>query len=315
MLGLLDNALVQGLAYGIAVLGVMVAFRIVRFPDLTADGSFLLGACGMASSLAGGLHWSIGLVLGASFGAAAGAITSALHFIVRVPRLLAGILTSMMAYSVSYRLLGNRSNLGLLDAHTMFSRAEELDRVGSWFDLQVRPGTLLVSAAATFAATGLVVWLARSEVGLLLRSSGDNPHLLEDLGWRPDRWQTLGLVAANALVGAAGALVAARQGFADVNMSIGLILVLIAALVLGEEAARMVGLEPARSLSVRAIAPLAGAVLYFLFYLTLLRASVRGWLPFSVQPTDLKLLAALVVVGAFAVRAAKGRTHDEPVPN
>ena len=126
-LSIIDNTLLQGLGYGLGVLGVALAFRVVRYPDLTPDGSFLVGSTAFASMVVAGAHWSLAVLCSMTIGAAAGAVTALLHFCFGVHRLLSGILTSMACYSIGFRILDGRSNVGLNDVTTMFSLASEID--------------------------------------------------------------------------------------------------------------------------------------------------------------------------------------------
>ena len=150
----------------------------------------------------------------------------------------------------------------------------------------------------------------RSDLGLLLRATGANPGLVEGLARRPSRYEALGLALANGLVALSGALLAGRQGFVDINMGLGVIITLAAALVIGEQAIRGLGLEPGTSLAVRVAAPIVGGVIYYALYLGILRASILGWLPFQVQPTDLKMLSALVVAAAILLRKRSGDREE-----
>jgi len=189
----------------------------------------------------------------------------------------------------------------------VFSAVELLDSHAPWS----ASGFHLVSILTSVVIAGLVVavvWLLlKSEFGVVLRATGENEALVEGLGRRPHRYHTIGLMLANGLVGFAGCLVAARQGFADVNMGFGVIITLVAALVIGEEAVRLLGLNPALHLSARVLAGILGGCVYFFLYLIILRASILGWIPIRIQPTDLKLMSALIVI-LFVVVRSQSRT-------
>ena len=273
----LDNALLQGLGYGVAVVGVIIAFRVLKYPDLTADGSFLIGAAIFAATSLAGASWFLALVAAIGGAAAAGVVTALLHTHVGVNRLLSGILTAMMCYSVAFWLLSGRSNVELGETPTMFSTAQSFDKVAPWEASQLHLATVLV----------------------------------EELGRRPRRYYTAGLGLANGLVGFAGCLVAARQGFADAHMGVGIIIVLVAALVIGEELMRLMGLDPSRSLAGRAMSGVLGACVYYFLYLFILRASILGYIPVRIQPTDLKLIAALLVVLLVAIRTYARKRSEQ----
>lgn len=302
MLELLDNALLQGLAHAPAAIGLVLSLRVIRYPDLTADGSFMIGSTVFAALLAG--RWGGGVaVLGAvAAGALAGLLTAVLNSRVGVNRILSGLLTSMICYSVAFHVLDGRPNVGLLGLETPFTAAERADAAAPWTShgVHLATGAVLVILVGALVSAALV--LLRSDLGLMTRAVGTNEGLVADLGKKPALFRTLGLVFANLLVALSGSVTAARDGFSDVNRGVGVIIVLIAAIVLGEEALRLFGTEPNRSVPVLLLVAPLGAFLYFFLYLLILRASLQGWLPVAVRPTDLKLLSALLIVLVYVVR-------------
>ncbi len=315
-LGIFDNALLQGLSYGVAVLGIAIAFRVLKYPDLTADGSFLLGACTFGVSIQRGLGWPVALLGAILAGALAGLFTAFLQAQIRINRLLTGILTSMICYSLAFHVLSGRPNISMLDASTMFSWAARFD--GQWGSSghYLHPMTVAIAGAiATFLAILLVV-LLRSELGIILRATGENQALVEEMGRRPSRYCAFGLALANGLVGLSGALVAGRQGFVDVNMAVGIIIALVASLVIGEDLLRLAGTKLSSGLPGKVLAPLAGSFAYYALFLLILRASIEEWIPLRIQPTDLKLLSALVVIIVIGLRARASRkaSADDVLP-
>lgn len=302
-LSVFDNALLQGLSYGVAVVGVAISFRVIRWPDLTADGSFLIGAVVLSACLLAGWNWMLAAATAACAGAAAGLLTAALHSHAGVNRLLAGILTSMACYSVAFWFLSGRSNVNLSSTWTLFSLAEAFDSRSPLARAGFHAGAIGVSLLVSGLIVTCVWGLLKSDFGVVLRATGENEGLVEGLGRRPSRYHAVGLMLANALVGLSGALVGSRQGFTDVNMGLGVIITLVAALVIGEETMRLFRLNPAVSLAGRAVSGVVGACVYFLLYLGILRASILGWLPVRIQPTDLKLMSALIVVVFVLIRS------------
>lgn len=312
MLGLIDNALMQTWGYGIAVIGIAIAFRILRYPDLTADGSFILGASVFASVLLfAEWPWWAGLALASLAGGVAGIITGLIHQIARVNRLLSGILTTMICYSLAFRVLSERGNRSVLGVDTPFARAFLRDRASGFSDLGLHPATLGLGLV-TLAGVTLFAWLLlRSEWGLVLRATGSNPKVVKRYNRQPGFYVLAGLFLANALVGFSGGLIVARDGFVDVNMGTGLIIVLIAALVVGEQIFRWVAPRlAARPMAGPALAAIGGTFLYYLFYLIILRVSLRRDLPIQILPTDLKMISALVVVMVLWIRSRS--SHLEP---
>ncbi len=311
LLSVFDNALLQGLSYGVAVIGIGIAFRVLKYPDLTADGSFLIGVSVFGATVTAGTGWPVAAGAAIAGGAAAGGLTAVMHTKAGVNRLLSGILTAMMCYSVAFWVLSGRSNLNLSDAPTMFSAVQSLDAEAAWESSRIHVATVLLSAAIAAIIVFGVCLLLKSEFGVVLRATGENEQLVEGLGRRPQRYHTAGLVLANGLVGFSGCLIAARQGFADVNMGFGVIITLVAALVVGEELARLVGLDPSRNLVGRSVSGVFGACVYFFLYLIVLRASIIGWIPFRIQPTDLKLMSALIVVVFVVIRTHTRRNGEQ----
>lgn len=302
VVSVLDNALLQGLGYGIAVVGVTISFRIVRWPDLTADGSFLTGGVVLGACLISGWPWLLAALAASCAGAAAGLMTAMLHSQAGVNRLLTGILTSMMCYSAAFWILSGRPNINLAGRWTLFSAAELLDDWPLLSGIGLHAGTVVVSLLVA-GTTIILVWcLLKSDFGVVLRAIGENEALVESLGRKPPRYHAIGLMVANALIALSGALVSSRQGFADVNMGSGVIITLVAALVIGEETIRVLHRDAARSLAGRAMSGVVGAFVYFLLYLGILRASILGWLPVRIQPTDLKFMSAVIVVVFVLIR-------------
>jgi putative tryptophan/tyrosine transport system permease protein len=312
LLTLGDNAALQALSFALAVLGLGLAFRVLRYPDLTADGSFVLGAAVFAATVVAFDNWALAFAAATSVGMAAGALTATLNATFGVNRLLSGILTSMIGYSLAFRFLGGAPIKGLLGEPTMFRGAQAWDQANfTLYNAHLAQLGILALFVAAFAIA-LFVFL-RSQFGLALRATGANAQLVRQLHRSPVVSQFVGLALANGLIAASAALVSAQQGFADVNLAVGIIITLVAALVLGEELLRLVARERMTTAWARVAAPILGAFVYFLLYVTIVRASIRGWIPFSIEPTDLKLISAVLVVIALGLRHARAR-EEEPLP-
>lgn len=312
-LSVLDNAIIQGLLYGSAVVGLILSFRILRYPDLSADGSFLIGAVAFAVSVRAHVPWGLGLLLAALAGAACGGLTGLFHYGTRVNKLLSGVLSSMVCYSVGFRLLGSRPTVGLSDAPTLLSWAEQFDQAylpGAGF----HPALVALMVLVTAINVGAFGALLQSEWGLMLRAVGRNPALIEGLGRRAGLYEVAGLVCANLMVGVSGALVASHQQFVDVNMAVGLVVTLAAAMVLGEHLTSALGFDGRRSLAVLFSSGVVGMIAYYLLYLIVLRASVLGWLGVRFEPSDIKMLSALVLAAGSALSFRRSRQSIELFP-
>ena len=313
MLGLLDSALLQGVFYGVAAIGVAIAFRVLRYPDLTADGAFVLGAASFAAAmLTLAWPWWAALAVAVGAGGLAGLATGLIHQVAGVNRLLSGILTTMICYSLSFRILSNRGNRSVQGVETPLNWAASFDRSGGMTGIGLHPATLLLGVVTVGFVVLVVRFLFRSEWGLVFRATGSNASLVDRYGLNSKRYMLAGLFLANALVAVSASMIVARDGFVDVNMGIGIIIVLIAALVIGEQILYWVAPQVANHAVWGPIgAALTGTFLYYLLYLIVLRASVRGILPLGILPTDLRMLSAILVVLMVLVRSRSGRQEPE----
>ncbi len=284
---LIIGACVLGLAYAFLSLGVFITFRIFHFPDITVDGSFTLGAALFALLAAADVPAPAALAVALTGGLGAGALTGLIHTRLGAGALLSGILTMTALYSVNLRVMGG-PNIPLL----------------CQFDGSGLPGetaSLLLHLGLVLACWALLWLLFRTDLGLALRASGDNPLMLAALGGRVEGMKVAGVALANGLTALSGALVARYQGFADVNMGFGMIVLGLASLFLGEAVAGR------RRLPLTLLGVVLGTILFRLLIALALASGVAA--------RDLKLLTALFVLGALlftrtARRAAAQRQED-----
>jgi putative ABC transport system permease protein len=284
------GALEQGFLYGITALGVFLTFRVLDFPDLTVDGSLPLGAAVSAVAIAGGCDPFLSILLAALAGFLAGSVTALLNTKFGILHLLASILTMIALYSVNIRIMGG-PNRSLLGVRTV------LDPLGG---LGWPP---YVSAPALFAAiallvTGIVVWFLRTEIGLALMATGDNPRMITSHGVDTHRMIFLGVGLSNALVALSGALIAQNQGAADVNMGVGTIIAGLASVIVGETLAGKGGIARA------CLGVLLGSLVY---RVAIALALGLKWGRFSFTPSDLNLITAALVVFALTMPRIKAR--------
>lgn len=279
----LSGSVEQGLVYGIMALGVYVTFRVLNFPDLTVEGSFPLGAAVSAVLIVAGVHPALSIVIAAGCGMAAGLLTGLLHTKMRISGLLAGILTMTALYSVNLRIMG-RPNVPLLRQPTIF---HELSARGLDHPLQALIVFAVVAAAIKIA---LDLFLA-TEVGLAMRATGDNAAMIRSFGVSTDAMINLGLALANGLAALAGALTAQYQGYADVGMGLGMIVVGLASVIIGNALLRPVTVPRGT------LGALLGSVLYRLAIFFALRAGFA--------PTDLRIVTAVIVIFALSTPALK----------
>src|SRR5262245_27725905 len=236
---LLVGSLTMGLILSLLALGVLFSFLIVAFRDLTVDGSLTLGGTVAATLLVGGRNPWLATLAGCLAGALAGAVTGVLATRFKINGLLAGILVMTALYSVNLRVMG-KSNLPLLKERTVFTQvqkwAEPRSRwsVGRWqISQQDTYAALLAAAVIAGVGVGALAFL-RSNLGLAMCATGDNPDMIRALGVDVGWMTTLGLAISNGLVALAGALLAQYQGFADVHMGIGMVVWGFASVIIGE---------------------------------------------------------------------------------
>ncbi|POR02234.1 ABC transporter permease [Alkalispirochaeta sphaeroplastigenens] len=227
---MIEGILVEGLLYGIMALGVFITFRILNFPDLSVDGTFPLGAAILGMAVLAGVPLLLGVLLAFLGGAAAGAVTATIHNKLKVPNLLAGILTMTMLWSVNIRVLGNRANLSLLRTPTVLSRATTW--IGQFlpYPWSVVAFFLLLALVLKF----LLDLFFHTDLGLTLGAMGDNQQMVVSQGVNPEIMKVIGLSLSNGLVALAGAFAAQYQGFADVNMGQGIVVAGLASVMIGE---------------------------------------------------------------------------------
>jgi putative ABC transport system permease protein len=277
----------EGLLFGIMALGVFLTFRVLNFADLTVDGTFALGAAVYAAVVtAGGSVWA-GVVLALFAGFVAGGVTGLLHTKAGITGLLSGILTMIALYSINLRVMG-RPNVPLLNTRGILGVLEPLG---------LSPDTSAWIVMIMFAAAvlGTVTWLFRTKFGYLLRATGDNRQMVISLGVNPDRMEVWGLALSNAFVALSGALVAQYQGFADVGMGIGTIIAGLAAVIIGEV---FVG---AKAMGWLLLGVFLGTFIY--------RLSIGLALVLGFEPTDLKLLTAVIVFLALTLPSIRKKVR------
>ncbi len=308
---LLIGATTIGLILALLALGVYLSFRIFNFPDITADGSITLGAAVTATLLVHRVAPVVATLAGFVAGLLAGMTTGVLHTKFKINGLLSGILVMTALYSVNLHVMG-KSNVPLLNEATLASKAEGL--AARWFhaaaDLDVLGWTVGLRDAATLVGMlilvcclGLTLYLFfRTNLGTAMRATGDNPQMIRALGVSVDFILILGLALSNGLIALAGSLLAQYQGFADVQMGIGMVVWGLASVIIGEA---LVG-------STRIGLLITGAVMGSVLFRLLVAIALR-W---GLNPNDLKLItAAFVFVALIApmlLRRLKGTAKPKP---
>jgi putative ABC transport system permease protein len=291
---ILLQACYEGLVFGLVTIGIYITFRVLSFPDLSVDGTFPLGAATAAVLIhVKGIDPFAATLAGFGAGLGAGFITGLLNTKLRISALLAGILMMVGLYSVNLRIMG-RANIPLLRDTTVF------DIAGNFLGLSGKTLSITVILVVVVIVLVVLYWFLRTEIGLALRATGDNEQMVRSLGGDTDKAILLGCAISNGLVALSGALVAQDWGFADVGMGIGMIVMGLAALIIGE------GLFRPRGIAWVLLACLGGTFVYRLFIGIALELGMR--------PGDLKLITAVLVVFVLAIPYIRKRIRHEWVP-
>lgn len=282
------GALEIGLIFGLVALSVLISFRVLRFPDLTVDGSFPLGGAVAATLISAGWDPFLATVMAMLAGGLAGAVTGWLNVRLRIMDLLASILMMIALYSINLRVMG-RPNVPLITEPTVFSilQPDFLD------DYVARPLLLL---AGIVVVKLLLDWYFSTQTGLAMRATGSNPRMARSQGVATGAMVLLGMAISNALCALAGALFAQSQGGADISMGIGTIVIGLAAVIIGES------IMPSRRLAIITLAVIVGAVLYRFFIALALNADFVG-----LKAQDLNLVTAVLVTVALVLPLIKQR--------
>jgi putative ABC transport system permease protein len=289
------GAVELGLIYGLVAFGVYLSFRVLSFPDLTVDGSFPLGAAVVATAITSGFDPWLGTALAALAGGLAGLVTALLNVRFKILHLLASILTMIALYSINLRIMG-RPNVALLTEATVLT---PLDSLGL-SPLLLRP---LFLALVALVVLGLLVRFLLSEVGLAMRATGANPRMAEAQGIPVGAMTCLGIALSNGLVALAGALFAQANGFADVTLGTGTIVVGLAAVIIGES------VLPRATVAAAVLGCLLGSLLYRVVVALALEADFLG-----LEASDLNLITAVLVGAALILPATRARIAARLAP-
>lgn len=228
---MIQAIIIEGLVFGIMALGVFITFRVLDFADLTVDGTFPLGSAVMAVLLLKGVNPFLAILLAFLAGCAAGSITAIIHSKLKIPGLLAGILTMTMLYSINIRILSNRANVSLLKVPTLF---KDIQKLAQSIGMQSEYGILIFLILFIALTLVLINLFFHTDFGISLGALGSNPQMITSQGMNPEVIKLIGISLANGLVGVSGALVCMYQGFADVTSGTGTVVAGLASIMIGE---------------------------------------------------------------------------------
>lgn len=288
-MSLLIGALTLGFIFSLIALGVFISFRIFAFPDITADGSSTLGAALAAMLLVSNVNPLLATAAGFAGGFLAGALTGTLAMKCKINGLLAGILVMTGLYSVNLHIMG-RSNISVFGSSTLSTYAERAGlavthgrtlNVLGW-EITALEASFLVASVLFVVLAGFVMYIFfHTNLGTAMRATGDNSEMVRALGVNDENMVILGLAISNGLIALGGALIAQYQGFADVQMGIGMVVWGLASVIIGE------ALVGTRRLGLVITGAVMGSVLFRLMVAIALRLGLN--------PNDLKLVTAVFV--------------------
>ena len=274
---MLQATIEQSLIFAIMVLGVYISFRILNFPDMTVDGTFPLGAAISAKLLTLGVNPYLTLLVALVAGAAAGAVTGLIHVKLKVKDLLAGILVMTALYSVNLRVMG-KSNIPLFEEDNIFNTEYSM---------------MITIVVLILISKFLLDYLLKTKFGFALKALGDNENLIVSLGLNEEKYKIYGLMIANSFVAFSGAVLAQYQGFADVGMGTGIIVIGLASIIIGDT---LFGKR--RRLAGTTIV-IIGSILY--------RGVIAVTLSMGMDASDLKLITSMIVIIILWIQKQKDK--------
>ena len=293
LLKLLKNVpggVAQGLIWGLMALGIYITFRLLDVADLTVDGSFTTGgACTVMLILAGWPAWAA-LLVALIAGLLAGFCTGMLHTKLGIPAILSGILTQFALYSVNLHIMGMAAN-----------KAVSVDKFDLVLSSRNIPSAIITGLIIAAVLVALAYWYFGTEQGSALRSTGDNAAMSRALGINIDNMKVLGLSLSNGVVALSGGLMAQYQGFADINMGRGAIVIGLAAVIIGEVLGRAILGKHLNFLGTLSFTVLGGVLYYIVVVIVL-------WL--KLNSNDLKLFTAIIVAVFLAVPHFRDRAQN-----
>ncbi len=310
-MSILISALILGFILSLLALGVLISFRLFSFADLSVEGTFPLGGAIAASLIVSKTNPFLSNFIVMLAGGVAGAITGILYTRYKIDKLLSGILIMTGLYSVNLHIM-KKSNIPLMESTTVFTYLANIQKkYFVWIETFIKPDSgllasdvfILIITIFSISLICILIYLFfKTNIGTIMRATGNNPQMVKSLGGNTDLMIVLGLAISNSLISLSGALLAQYQGFADVQMGLGMLVWGIASLIIGES------LIKNKSLGILIAATVMGSILF-----RLLVAIVLRW---GMNPNDLKIITAVFVFAALILPAfiEKIRNRNKLVP-
>ena len=289
-LSALPGAVAQGIIWGIMAIGVYITYRVLDLADLTVDGTLGTGGAVLVMCTVSGMNIWLSLLIAFIAGCLAGLVTGVLHTSFGIPAILAGILTQLALYSVNLRILGGKANQTL-----------SVMKYDLLVSLRFIPKSIFVGLAIVVVLIIVLYWFFGTELGHSIRSTGCNAAMSRANGINTDSRKILGLIISNGIVAVAGAVLAQYQGFADVNMGRGAIVIGLAAVIIGE----VVFSKIFKNFALRLLGVVCGGIIYYIVITLVLRLGLNA--------NDLKLFSALVVAIFLAVPFWKSKMMPKKI--
>lgn len=295
LINALPGAAAQGLIWGIMAIGVYLTYRILDIADLTVDGTMCTGGAVCIMCMLSGCNVWVAMLAAIGAGMLAGLVTGIFHTFMGIPAILAGILTQLSLYSVNLKIMGKANQAINVDKYDLLVSLRYIKNV------PLLQNTILIVAIMIVALIAILYWFFGTELGSSLRATGCNPNMSRAQGINTDRNKVLGLMISNGLVALSSALLSQYQGFADINMGRGSIVIGLAAVIIGEAIFGKIF----RNFALRLLAVAIGSILYYLVLQTVI------WM--GIDTDLLKLLSALVVAFFLAFPYWKNKYFTKPV--
>ena len=289
-LSALPGAAAQGIIWGLMAIGVYITFRVLDVADLTVDGSLGTGGAVLVMCATSGMNIYVSMIIAFLAGCLAGLVTGVFHTVFGIPAILAGILTQLALYSINLRILGNKANQTI--------NVMNYDLVVS---LRNITQSIIVGLVIVFVFIAILYWFFGTELGHSIRATGCNQSMARANGINTNVNKIIGLVISNGIVALSGALLAQYQGFADVNMGRGAIVIGLAAVIIGEVVLGKIF----KNFALRLLACVFGGVVYYVVITFVLRLGLNA--------NDLKLFSALVVALVLGVPYWKNKIASKKV--
>ena len=295
MTNLIIRTIAQGLLWALLALGVFITFRILDVADLTVEGSFPMGAAISAVLITMGVNPWLTVVIAGIGGMIAGAVTGWIHTKLKIPALLAGILTMIALYSVNLHIMG-KANISLLRMDTVYSAIHSMG-------ISNAVALTIIGVVVTVVVGLFLFWFFGTELGTSIRATGVNPQMIRAQGVNTDTMIVLGLLLSNGFVAVSGALIAQSQGFADIGMGVGTIVIGLASVIIGEvlfaSSSVVRKLFGNSSFVLSLVAVVFGSIIY--------RIVIATVLYLGMPPNDLKLFTAILVALALSLPTWQGK--------